>query len=741
VRSWPEAAGQNPYRLLEGAAPRQDDEVVLDRDLARRAEARIGDRVTVVSRVPSVRLTVSGVVGFGGAASAPDVSALFTTRATAQRLTDQAGGVHRILVTAQPDVDVTRLARRVAAAVGDPAAQVLTGERWRAEGERAAAADVASYRALLSLFAALALVLGVFVVANAFAILGAQRRRETALLAAVGATPRQLRRRVALEALACGAVGGAVGLPLGVALAAGLQRLLQALDLAVRAGAPVLRPTTLLAGLVVGVVASCTAAAVPALRAGTVPPSAALREAALPVPVRGLRRSLTAGTLALLGAAAAVAGARTGPAPVVLGLLLLVSAAVVAGPLLVASAAGALGRVHGRLGGVAGELAAATTRRSPARAAAAALTVTAGVGVVSVVLLVATSVQASFSDTLEQRFRGAGAVLPAGASTGLAPGLPVDVAPEVLARARAAGAPRPVVLADTPVRGLAGPGAPSDVAPEERVSGVDDVDALVRTFDLGTVSGRLDDLGPGTVALHAATARARGWSVGSVVTLGFLGGPRTYRVVAVYGHALPDEVPVGQALLTRAELGAAEPRVLDRGVYLGPAAPPDARALRAGLQAALADSPVVEVLDRPGYVAAGQGDLDRILTGIYVILALAVLTALLGVATTLQLSTLERTREIGVLRALGLTGRQLRAMLRWESLTVTLVGAGLGVVLGLGGGALVLPVLGDGRVAVRLPVPGVLVVAAGALLAGVALARPAARQGLRITPVEALSRP
>lgn len=737
VRSWPEAPGQNPYRLRSGTAPAGDDEVVLDRNLASRSGAGVGDTITVVSRVPAGRFTVTGVADFGDDASAPDVSAMFTTRATAQRLTDQAGGVDRILVTASPGVDPGALASRVGEAVADPAAQVLTGDRWRAEGERVAADDVATYRVLLTLFAVLALVLGMFVVANAFTILGAQRRRETALLAAVGATPRQVRRRVAAEALACGVVGSLAGLPLGVLLAAGLQRLLALLDLSIRAGAPVVRPTTLLTGLAVGVLAAGAAGVLPARRAGSVAPSAALREAALPAPVRGTRRAVVAAALVLAGVGTAVVADAV--APVVAGVLLFVVGAVVAGPLLVGAAAAAVGTVSRRLGGAAGDLAAATTRRSPRRAAAAALTVTAGVGVVSVVLLVATSVQGSFSDTGEERFLGSGAVLPAGYSTGLTPGLPADVSPQVLARASAAGLSRPVVLADTPVGGLAGPGADVTAVPEQRVSGVDDVAALTSAFDLGSVTGRLADLGPGTVAVSAATATAYGWTVGSRVTLGFLGGERTYRLVAVYAHALEDEVPVGQALLTRDELAAAEPRVLDRGVFLGPASASDAAALRADLATTLEASPIARVLDRAGYVAAGQGDLTRILTGVYVILAMAVLIALLGVANTLRLSTLERTREIGMLRAIGLTGRQLRTMLRWESLIVTLLGAGLGLALGLAAGALVVPVLGDGEVSVRLPVVGVLVVAVGAVLAGLALAGPAVRQAVRVSPVDAMA--
>lgn len=372
--------------------------------------------------------------------------------------------------------------------------------------------------------------------------------------------------------------------------------------------------------------------------------------------------------------------------------------------------------------------------------AAAALTVTAGVGVVSLVLVVATSVQASFSGTIEDRFLGAGAVLPAGYSTGLTPGLPTAVAPEVLARAAAAGMPRPGVLADTPVTGRAGPGEDAAAVPEQTVPGVDDVDALLRTFDIGTVTGRLGDLGPATVAVSMETAEAYGWSFCSPVTLGFHGGEWTYRLVAVYQRTMADEVPVGQALLTRAELAVADPRVLDRGVFPGPAGASDGRALRADLDVAFDAAPTVEVLDRTGYVQAGQGDLQRILTGNYVMLAMAVLVALLGVANTLRLSTLERTREIGMLRAIGVTGQQLRAMLRWESRSVTLLGAALGLALGLAAGALVLPVVGDGAVAVRVPVVGVLVVAAGAVLAGLLLARPATRQAMRVAPVDAMAR-
>jgi putative ABC transport system permease protein len=691
----------NPYHVVAGRAPRADDEVVVNRAVATQGRLRVGD-VTAVLTPRRIPVRVVGVAkfgdqdGFGGGSFTG-----FTLQGARRYVAGAPDRISGVSVRAARGVSQTALVERLRPVL-PPGTEAVTGAALGEEGMTAVSAGfLTMFRAFLLVFAGIALLVAAFGIHNTLAITVAQRSREWALLRAVGATRRQVLSSVVAEAAAIGLAASVAGVAGGLGFAALLETVFAATGAGLPAGGPVVTVTTVLVAVSVGIVVTVLSCLLPAVRAGRTPPVAALRETAAERPAVPRSRGLAGGALAVLGVVLLVAagGSR---ALAGAGAVCCLFAMVVLGPVAARPAGALLGAPLRR---VSGRLARRNTVREPRRVAGAATALMIGIGVVTLFTVLAASSRASIEDTAARSFGGDLAITTgAGLGGGFGPGLAGDVGrlPQVAA---AAG----VGTGDVRIAGKA-----------VRIRYADPA-ALGRMADLGPAAR----LGPGTLAVGRDAARSHGWRVGSPLAVVFADGAR--RTLTV-GGVFASGGPAGDYLLPRAEWTAHDPRPQDTTLLVK---------LRPGVSTAEGERAVTAaarpyaappVRSRQEYLDSQASGVSSLLTLVYVMLALAIVIALLGIANTLSLSVHERTRELGLLRAVGATRGQLRAIIRWESLIVALYGTAGGLALGLLPGWALARAVTDGTFAAPVLQLAVIVVI-GALAGVLAALRPAYRAG------------
>ncbi|MFG2968164.1 ABC transporter permease [Streptomyces sp. NPDC048288] len=717
----------NSYRIAEGRAPARSGEVVVNRGAAEKGGLRIGD--TTVLRTPDpVKVTIVGLATFGGEDGMAQVTFTGMTRADAEKyLTAKPGEAASILVRAGPGVGQKELVDRLTPVL-PKGVEAITGRQAAQENtDMISSQFLTVFTTFLLVFSGVALLVATFSIHNTFAIVVAQRTRENALLRALGASRRQVAVSTLTEASVVAVTASAAGLAGGIGVAAGLQALFPAIGFPFPGGDLVITSLSMALPLVVGVIVCLGSALLPAVRAGRTAPLAALRETAVDSSgASGLRAVLGAG-LGALAVALALTGVLVSPSVWLAGLgaLLALVSFVVLGPVAATTVVRLLGGPLDRLRGVTGALARRNALRSPRRTAATASALMIGVAVVSLFTVFGASLKATMDQTVSRSFAGDLAVsnpsFGAGGS-GLSP--------------RLASAVQRLPEVDTAVglgRGVA------EVDGKGRALTVTDPAALARTFDLGTVQGSLTRLGTDGIAVTRTEADRRHLRTGDTARLTFTDGTeQDFTVRAVYGRS---EL-AGDYVITRAAW--APHRIQDSdtlvAVTLRPGVGADAGKAAVTRVAARYGDPRVQTRDE--YAQSSAGGIDMMLTLVYALLALAVLIALLGIANTLTLALHERTRELGLLRAVGQTRPQLRAMVRWESVLV----AAFGTAGGLGLGAFLGWVLvrasdgtSDTAFAFALP-PGRLAVVALVGLAAGALAglRPA-RRAARLDVLRAIA--
>ncbi|WP_433321187.1 ABC transporter permease [Micromonospora chersina] len=700
------------YDVVAGRLPQRAGELVLDEETVADQRFALGSPVRVGGNGgPARAYTLVGTVDVAG--SSRDVGGPFIGLAGADALAVSGErGYGRIMVAARPGVDRAALADRVRAAVG-PDVAVRDRTAILDEAVADAVRDRRQFELFLGTFAAVAVVVAGFVIANTFAIVLAQRSRRTALLRLVGATRGQVYRAALGEAALTGLLASAVGVLAGVGLAAGLGALLSTLDAPV-VGTVTVTARTVLLSLGLGTVLTVVAAAVPSWQGTRVAPVAALTDAAVRPAQRAGRARLAAGALVLAAGVAALAGAgATGQVPLVAaGGILAFLGIVLFGPVLVPALVRALGRPARRLLGVPAGLAVANAVRNPRRVAATATAMVIGIGLVSAFVVGAGSAKAGIERAVDARV-GVDFLV-----TGIGGDLPAPLAGELAAR---------------PELG---------VVHEQRSRVVDGVEvraahpALVRRTLSAVDAGDPAALGPGTVLVHRELAAARGWSVGSAVPL----AGRSFRVAAVVADDNPvlagSPVPAGHVVdVADADFAGLFPAVRGHLAEVDPADGVSADAARAAVEEVLTRYPTVNLLDQAAYKKMLTGTVDLVLGFVTALLGLAVVIALVGVANTLTLSVVERTRENAVLRAVGLSRGGMRAVLAVEAVLTALVGTLLGIALGAGvaaGGMAVLARIGGdftlvlpwGRLGLIVAVAVVAALAASVLPARRALSRP-----------------
>ena len=649
----------------------------------------VGDVVTFVSTGDHPRFTATlvGTARFGSGSMVGASLSVFDTRTAADALPRREGRVQRHLghrgVRGRP-----RPSSRDAVAGRLPAGlEAVTGDAAAAEGASQVQQALTFINTFLLVFAGIALVVGAFLIVNTFSILVAQRSRELALLRALGADRRQVARSVLFEALVMGLVGGGGGLGVGVLLAMGITALFARLGLDISDAGLVIEPRTALASLAVGILVTVVAAYLPARRAGRVPPVAALRDDVV-IAEGSLRHRVWLG-LALVVAGSiplALGLAVDVPAPTYWvggGILGVVLGVAFTSPLLGRPVIAALGFAFRRMFGAVGLMAEQNAQRNPRRTAATASALMIGVTLVSMMTVLGASAKASVDAVIAK-----------------------DLTADYVV-SNAIGMPFSATLTDEVA---AVPGVrtvarfrydPLLVDGHQEVAGAVDVAALDAIRPLPMTSGELTALVDSTVLVSDTRAAADRLRVGSTLDVSANGRSATFRVAGVYRSS--PMVGTGY-LFSLGGFAALGMPVQDSYAYVARDPGADAQAVTTALDAVLADQPLVTVKDQAAFAAEQRRPIDQLLSLIDALLGLAVVIAVLGIVNTLALSVIERTREIGLLRAVGLSRRQLRSMLRLESVVIAVLGAALGVGLGLAFGvALQRSLAGEGIDVLAVP--------------------------------------
>ncbi len=717
----------NPFDLVAGRAPVADREVVIDKGTAEDAGFAVGDAARILTTSGVQDVAIVGIATFGDADNPAGSSyALFTADA-AQRYLSAPGKVDAIKVVAADGVSDDDLVARLSSVVPEHV-EVLTGAQITAEDLRVAKQGLGFFTTFLLVFAAIALFVGSFIIYNSFSILVAQRSKEMALLRAIGASRRQVLGAVLVEAVAVGAVASTAGLFVGIGVAWLLRALLPGLDIDVPGGGLAITSRTVVVAIVVGLVVTVASALLPARKASKVAPIAALRDVALDVSGRSVRRLVAGVGVTTVGVAVMAAGlfADAGLALVGLGAAVIFVGVAVLGPVLARPVSRLLGWPLPRLKGMAGTLARENAMRNPKRTSATAAALMIGVALVAFISILASSTKDSIDASLEGSFTG-DLVVDSGSLGfgGLSPELArrLNELPEVADAAGLRTTSAEVGGSGTLVLGA-------------------DLARMADVFDFDVRRGSLADLGPTQIGVLETRAEVDGLDVGDVVPVRFSEtGVHELTVGAIYGAD-----PLGAAYLLG--LGAYEANVADQfdaRVFVNLAPGVDAGVARAAITTLTDDYPVAEVQDRAEFMAAQTAQVDQLLNLIYVLLALAVLIAVLGIANTLALSIFERTRELGLLRAVGMTRRQVRSTVRWESVIIALFGTGLGLVIGIGFARAIVKALNDaaltgqGLGVFTIPVTTLGVVVVIAAIAGVAAAVLPARRAAGLDILDAIA--
>ncbi len=703
----------------EGRAPSGPHEMALDARTVTKGGYAIGDRVGVVLQGGPRTFRLVGVIGFGDSDSLLGATLSGFDLDTAQRVLGKAGVVDEVDVLAADGVDAGELRDRIAQVLPG-GVEALTGEQVAADGTAAVRDSMGIFTTIMLVFAGVSVLVGSFVIWNTFNVLVAQRRREVALLRAVGATRRQVLAGVLVEAAVIGLVSGGIGLLLGVGLAAGIRSLLDVIGVEIPTTAPAVEARTVVAALSVGLLVTMVAAVAPAWEATRVAPMEALRNA---VPASGgVGRGRSIGGWAVTGAGlvALVACAVVGNQrwATLLATVTTFVGLVMVGPTL----ARGMARLadHGPRGG-GWRMAARNVARNSRRSAASALALTIGLTVVAAVAVTATSLKASVSDAVSGGNRSDLILEAAGAGIGISPSVAAllrerdDVADVVELRESAAqvdGHSSLVTALDT--------------------AGLD------RVIDLGVESGSMADLAPGSLLVSTVAADDLGVGVGDTVTVTFPEtGDRAFDVVGTFDKG---SLINASYVMTLPDFSANVTSPLDGAILVNstPGADPD-RA-KAAIESALAAYPNVTVNDPADITQEAQDSVDQLLGIVTAMLLLAVVVAILGIVNTLVLSVVERTRELGLLRAVGGTRGQVRSVVRRESVLISLLGAITGLTLGVVAGiALSRSLVDEGVTTLAVPVLTLAVYLVVAAAVGVLAAIGPARRASRVDVLRAIT--
>ena len=709
----------NPFELVEGdwaSGPRQ---VVVDVNTADEQGFRVGETVKVAGEGPVRSFELVGIARFGDVDSLGGATIALFDVATARTILAK-DGFDAIAVGARHGVSQSELIDAIATTLPDTA-DVRTGEQQAAEDGEGVGEFVKFIRYFLLAFGGIALFVGAFVIFNTLSITVAQRTKELATLRTLGASRRQVLRSVILEGTILGVVASAVGLGLGVLLAKGLTKLFAALDLEMPQSSMVFQTRTAVVAMLTGTLVTLVASVWPAVRATRIAPISAVREGGMAVK-RQSRKTLVFGLvvtgLSVFGLVYGTLGEGVSTGVRILGIAggafgIFIGLAAVA-PRLVRPLAHVVGLPSARLGGAAGRLAQENAVRNPGRTASTAAALMIGLTLVSFVAVFGKGLLASDESALRKQL-GTSHVITSQSGWDSVP----------LGAGEAAAGAAGVTLSSS-IRGdqaqVVGDG-------ERAVSGVDPA-TIARAYKFEWVEGSAASLA--ALAHGDAIVREGDGHVGDTVVFVTPAGKDVSTTVrGVYKkHGDLDQL-LGNIVLSQKTFDANFPRPGDMLTLVQADS-------TAGLERALAAFPDAKLQTDDEFIANWTAWLNDVMSLFYVLLALSVIVSLFGMVNTLVLAVFERTRELGMLRAVGMTRRQTRRMIRHESVITALIGAALGLPLGIGLAALVTQSLSKYGVSFSLPVGTLVVFTVVAILAGVLAAIAPARRASRLNVLNAL---
>jgi putative ABC transport system permease protein len=719
----------NPTVLTAGDWPRGPKQIAIDNHTADSAGYHVGDSIGVESNGPAQSFRITGIAKFAGVSSTGGATfALFAPKPAAE-LFGKVGKLDYIRIQSKPGVSTSKLVAEIKPLLPSTAT-VRNAQAQVKEDKKNLGGFIDFLRYALLAFAFVALFVGSFVIANTLSITIAQRTREFATLRTIGASRRQVLWAVVLEALIIGFVASVVGLFLGLGLAKVLNRLFVAVGIDLPQGDTVFATRTIIISLVVGTLVTLLASLRPARRATRVPPIAAVREGSvLPVsrwakygPVTSLAVLAVAVVLVCIGTLAS--GIATGPRLLALGIgvLLLFIGVSMNAPKIVRPLAAVLGAPAQTIGGAPGILARDNATRNPARTASTASALMIGLALVTFVALFGQGLRASFEDAVNKLFIANYAVT----STSAFIPISSSVGESLVGK--------PGVSVVSPIRA----GSAKFLGSVHDMSGVDgDLPSVVHLdWKKGnnSVPGRLGLTGFFTSSKYA---KSHHLGVGSPVAMQFASGEKvTVRLLGTYDEPKGGS-PFGDAIISTTLFDKHVERPQDQMVLINS---PDGvnETNTVTLKDNLSGFADAKLQTRSQFIKDSEKPINRLLNLLYVLLALSVIVSLFGIVNTLVLTVFERTRELGMLRAVGMTKRQTRMMIRYESIVTALMGAALGIVVGTFLGALVIHSLSSEGLVFSFPVLTIIYFVIAAIVVGVLAAIIPARRAAGLNVLEAL---
>ncbi|HSL10277.1 MAG TPA: FtsX-like permease family protein [Actinomycetota bacterium] len=728
------ALAEGVLEVREGRPPEADGEVAIDAATAESSGFTVGQTVPVLFETGRDEFEIVGIVGFGEADNLAGATlAVFETE-TAQRVLGKEGVVDTVTVQAEDGANLNALRQAIQAELPDGAETVLATD-VADENAEALQEGLGFFRTALLVFAAVALFVGAFIIFNTFSIIVAQRTRELALLRTLGASRRQVIWSVVLEAAIVGLIASLVGVVAGIGIAIGLQGVLAAFGIDLPTTDTQLQVRTIVVAVIVGMGVTLVASVIPARHAASVAPIQALREPDVTTS-RGTRRRrvVVAGIVSVLGVTALVLGLfePDGSSTLLSSIGLPDNAAVMVGlgaaltlvgvaqlsPFIARAVAGAIGAPFRRRS-VPARIGRENAIRNPRRTASTASALMIGLGLVAMVAILAASLKASFDTALRETLKADFTL----STTSFSPFSP-DVARQIadLDEVAAASSFRQNGFQ---VRGQ-----------QSFVTGLDPT-TVEQVATLDVTEGSLGDLGDNTIAVHRGVADDEGWALGDEVPAAFPSvADRPLEIVAIYEeNGIAGDYAI--ALSTYEDVFVEQ---LDSFVLVRGADGVASDDVRAAVEGVVADFPNIDVQDQAEFREKQAGFIDQLLGLVTALLFMAIIIALFGIVNTLGLSIYERTRELGLLRAVGMSRRQVKRMIRYESVIIAIFGAILGIVIGIAfGWALQQALEPEGVTQLAIPGGQLVVYFVFAALAGIVAAIWPARRAAKLNVLESIA--
>jgi putative ABC transport system permease protein len=772
------------YKIFSGRAPTGDNEVVLDRSVIKKTGYKLGDKVKIVSLKPVREFVLVGDATFGTSDGALGATASLFSPETAQELLGRPGEASQLIVRAKPGVAQAALAKSISTALaadkasGGAPLETITGEALDKETQSFVNTIFKFINTFFNAFAFIALFVSIFVISNSFSILVKQRTRENAMLRTLGASSKQILATTFGEALAVGLLASIVGVFAGMGVAVGIRKLL---ELTGASGLPssslLLLPRTIIVGLSVGTFVTVLSAVAPAIKASRIKPLAALQDARIDDSGYSKKRLYLGLIFLASGAGILILGLTKegGDGAKVVGFAaaLCLIGTIFIGPVLARPIAGVLGRpwfgfVIGLFGVVTvlgslatmvigitsskpalvynaiigipiglylvvtalssrkveGRIARENAVRNPTRTSATALALTIGVGLVSAILVFSQSLTGTFKGALEKAIR-ANYVVKAGNDFGI----PAEVSTKV------AALPGVVAWSGKRTEQIKF-GFP---LPRSRQMAAVDPENFLKVFNLGKTSGDFSGLNkPDTVAIAENSAKDNNYKLGDMINGSFRTGAKAkLTIVAFYENA--EGLNNTYYVTSEKTMSKYVPSAVRDFIYIRTDGK-DTKGFEKAADAALKDYPTADLQTKKAFEDDAIGQLNQFLAVVYALLLLAILIAILGIANTLRLAILERTREIGLLRAVGMSRQQMKDSIRWEAIVVATFGAVIGLFIGTGFGSALVHVLGkDGSLKLTVPWPFLIGLTLLASIVGLYAARKPAKVAAKLNILQAIA--